>query len=351
MTFPVPSPALRVQPGPAPVLLVAPHAVAPLEAAQPFVDADPALQAELAARIAEWHDEGSAEALAAASARIGATAARPSLPRGLIDLNRGWKGRAEAKETLFGKGALDAWAATHLRDGAREALEGWYRAAIAELAAASTDVAGFVEVHSYGDLGSTYDKMAGGRPVRRSEAAVVNAVPWASAYPLGLARLLPGDLRGTPWGLERRLGDALADRGLRVGPNPYPTQGPWAVSTRFLAARWFRWLGRNGVIPEATAARLSHLAWHDEQAAEVDAVAGGGAEPELLRGVGELAKLMGAWSHDGPALGDRFLAEDRSFTLVVELRVDRIERAADFGEAVGAALSDWLQTTGAGNRG
>jgi len=54
----------------------------------------------------------------------------------------------------------------------------------------------------YGDLGSTYDLQNGGRPLRRSEAAVVVSTPWASQQPVGLARLLPGDLRGTP-----KLGD------------------------------------------------------------------------------------------------------------------------------------------------
>ena len=38
----------------------------------------------------------------------------------------------------------------------------------------------------------------GGRPLRRSEAAVVLSTPWATQRPVGLARLLPGDLRGTP---------------------------------------------------------------------------------------------------------------------------------------------------------
>lgn len=50
----------------------------------------------------------------------------------------------------------------------------------------------------YGDLGSTYDRLRGGRPLRRSEAAVVLSTPWATQLPVGLARLLPGDLRGTP---------------------------------------------------------------------------------------------------------------------------------------------------------
>jgi hypothetical protein len=343
MTFPSPSPALQTFVGRGPVFFVAPHATAALENAVPFVDADPVVQAELAARVAEWHDEGSGEAMEAAAARLGAPGRRPVLPRGIMDLNRGWKGRVEAKETLFGKGALDAWAATHLREGARDALEGWYRAALTELQDASRGAEGFVEVHSYGDLGSTYDKQAGGRPVRRPEAAIITAMPWASAYPVGLARLLPGDLRGTPWALEREVTESLARSGFRVGPSPYPNQGPWALSTRFVAARWFRWLAREGAIPAATAEHLCALAWTDEQDPAMEAVATGEApERDGLLGVRELARAMGAWSHDAGRLGDRFRATDGSFSLVVELRVDRVADAPAFGEAVAEGIASFL---------
>ena len=57
---------------------------------------------------------------------------------------------------------------------------------------------GSMNLPGYGDLGSTYDLQNGGRPLRRSEAAVVVSTPWATQQPVGLARLLPGDLRGTP---------------------------------------------------------------------------------------------------------------------------------------------------------
>jgi hypothetical protein len=100
------------------------------------------------------------------------------------------------------------------------------------------------------------------------------------------------------------------------------------------------------VIPIATALRLAHHAWHDEQAAEVDAVAtGGAAETSGLVGVAELAKRMGAWSHDAGDLGRRFLAEDGAFTLVVELRVDRAAEAESFGRAVGAGLAAYLRAS------
>jgi hypothetical protein len=343
VSYPVPAPALIARPGMAPVLLVAPHATAPLAAAIPFVDADPAVQAELAARVAEWHDEGSGEAMDAAAARLGAPGLRPILPRGLMDLNRGWKGRVEAKETLFGKGALDAWAGAHLREGARPALEGWYRQALAEIRAAAQPTRGLVEVHSFGDLGSTYDKQAGGRPVRRPEASVVTATPWASAYPVGLARLLPGDLRGTPWALERAVTDSLAAAGFRAGPSPYPTQGPWALSMRFLAARWFAWLGRTGRLPADTVATLTSLAWTDDQDPHMEAVATGEvAETDALRGVRDLTRAMGAWSHEAGRLGDAFLAEDGGFTVVVELRNDRVGDAETFGVAVADGIAAFL---------
>ena len=57
----------------------------------------------------EWHDVGSGEAFEAACRQLGAPGFRPRLPRGLVDLNRGWKGRAkDEKETLFSKGAISA---------------------------------------------------------------------------------------------------------------------------------------------------------------------------------------------------------------------------------------------------
>ena len=344
MPFLIPTPPLLTVPGGGPILLVAPHATAALAQAVPFVDADAAIQAELAERVADWHDAGSGEAMEAAAKHLGAPGLAPILPRGLMDLNRGWKGRVEAKETLFGKGALDAWAGAHLQEGARDALESWYRAALGQIRAAAEAVDGFVEVHSFGDLGSTYDMQAGGRPVRRPEAALITATPWASAYPVGLARLLPGDLRGTPWALEKAVTDALLRRGFRAGPGPYPTQGPWALSPRFLAARWFGWLVRRGLLPAQTAQTLVNLAWTDEQDPRLEAVATGQAEePEDLRGVRDLAQAMGAWSHDAGRLGDQFLSEDKAYTLVVELRNDRVADAEAFGLAVAEGLQSYLR--------
>ena len=50
--------------------------------------------------VKEWHDEGSGEAFEVACAKLSAQGFRPILPRGLMDLNRGWKGREEAAESL-----------------------------------------------------------------------------------------------------------------------------------------------------------------------------------------------------------------------------------------------------------
>lgn len=323
-------------PGRPDLLFVAPHAPAPLEAAFPFVADSPEVKAELAERVADWHDLGTEVALEAAVARSGCAGVRPTLPRAVMDLNRGWRGRAEEKETLFGKGAVDAWVTANLREGGLAQLESWYRDAQAGIRAAAREARGLVEIHSYGDLGSTYDRLAGGRPQLRSEAAIVHGAPWATAFPVGLARLIPANLRGTSWPLESRVGTALAEQGIRLGPSPYPALLPWNVSARFLAERWFAWLGRTGALPADTAARLADLAWLDEQAPAVDAAATG-ASPEAWPGVAELAAQIGAWSHDGARLADRFAEEDGSFALGIELRIDLRDRAAAFGEAIASA--------------
>ena len=67
----------------------------------------------------------------------------------------------------------------------------------------------------------------------------------------------------------------LEEKGFRLGPSPYPIQGPWAISTRFLAARWFQWLAQKGHLPAETSEHLSMLAWVNEQDAEAEAVATG----------------------------------------------------------------------------
>ncbi|CAE8709720.1 unnamed protein product, partial [Polarella glacialis] len=328
------------------VLLVAPHAPAELSAAAAFVDDTDAVQAALAEHVENWHDLGSGVALQAAAALLRAPALWPILPRGLMDLNRGWQGRAEEQESLFGKGALDEWVASHLKEGAGPVLQDWYRASLAQIrtAAGEAGVRGFVEIHSYGDLGSTYDRRCGGRPVRRAEAAIVCATPWATAYPVGLARLLPGDLRGTPWSLQQQLGEALGRHGFELGPSPYPAQGPWCLSARFLAARWFEWLGRQGQLPAETAAHLAELAWTDEHDAAMEAAATGRA-PELppLLGVRSLASSMAEWSHEAGRLGDAFVRGSSCFTLVVEMRNDREAESGLFGQAVAEGLRKFLE--------
>jgi hypothetical protein len=324
-------------PGRPELLFVAPHAPAPLEAALPFVVES--AHAELAERVADWHDLGSDVALEAATARSGCAGGRPTLPRAVMDLNRGWRGRTEERETLFGKGALDAWVTANLREGALAQLEAWYRQAQAQIREGAQKARGLVELHSYGDLGSTYDRLAGGRPVRRAEAAAVHGAPWVTAFPVGLARLIPANLTGTPWALEARVGAALADHHIRLGQSPYPALLPWTVSARFLAERWFRWLGRTSRLPLAVAEQLGEIVWLDEQHAGVEAAATGEAPPGEWPGVADLARLIGAWTHEGSQLADQFLAEDGSFTLGMELRIDLRDRAASFGEAIAEAVA------------
>jgi amidase len=61
-----------------------------------------------------------------------------------------------------------------------------------------------------------------------------------------------------------------------------------------------------------------------------------------FRGVGALARRIGAWTHDGARLGDRFLADDGAFTLVVELRIDLVDRSEAFGAAVARGVQAYL---------
>ncbi|MBI5609831.1 MAG: hypothetical protein HY902_13245 [Deltaproteobacteria bacterium] len=327
----------------APVLLVAPHATAPLGPATGFVQADSEVQTQFAAHVAEWHDAGSAEVLEACGVALGATTARAGLPRGLLDLNRGWRGRVEEQETLFGKGAVDGWVGERLRPGALGELEGMYRRAMAQLRQAARGTRGIVDLHSYGELGSTYDQRNGGRPVRRAAVAIVDSVPWRTARPVGLARLIPGDLRGLPWPLHRLLGEELATAGLALGPHPYPSQAPWTLSGRYLAERWFQWLAATGRLPDATAERLGELAWSDEQHADLDAAAGGAAVQDL-EGVAELAKITQAWDAQASQLAEQFLAETGAFATTVELRLDLVGQAEAVGAAVARAVAQHLAT-------
>jgi hypothetical protein len=320
------------------VVFVAPHAETGLGDAARHLLPDPEVQAALADRVALWHDGGTLEALEAAVTATGAPGLRPNLPRGLLDLNRGWRGRVEAQETLFGKGALDQWVRARLAPGGEAALEAWYRQAMSEMHAATRGARGFVELHSYGDLGSTYDQQAGGRPVRRSESSCIHGAPWNTAFPVGVARLIPASLRGTPWTREAAIGRALVPVGLTLGPGPYPSLIPWSVTSRFLASRWFGWLGQAGVLPIATTEVLEHLAWTDEQSEAVDRAVATGEEPDSLRGVAALAAMLTRWTHEGADLADRFQAETGVFTVGIELRIDRVDRAEAWGAAVAQAV-------------
>ena len=144
--------------------------------------------------------------------------------------------------------------------------------------------------------------------------------------------------------LERALDQCLEKNGFKLGPSPYPTQGPWALSTRFLASRWFLWLGEKHHLPKEAAEHLASLAWQDEHDPEMEAVATGKVEANSgkLLGVRELAVMMSEWSHRPGDLGDTFGRETRYFTLVVEMRCDRTDDAESFGQAVAKAVSAHL---------
>jgi len=67
--------------------------------------------------------------------------------------------------------------------------------------------------------------------------------------------------------------------------------------------------------------------------------------PPELEGVRELSLEMGEWSHRAGNLGEEFMEEDGCFTLIAEMRNDRVSDAAAFGLAVAEALSAYRQTT------
>lgn len=346
-TAPIPleAPALvRVEPADArpDVVLVCPHPAAPVDPIRAFYACDPDTQREVEARVLDWTDAGALEATTACAEALPALALRPALSRAAVDLNRSWDASVDpaAAETLLGKPALDAWSRDHLAAGAADALRIWHRRALAELraAAAAPGVRALVEIHSYGALGSTYDRLAGGRPVRRPPSAIVRGGPWKTAYPSGLSRLLPACLDGTPWHVEAALAPELAAAGFPPGPDPYPaalkgSPPPWSVSSRFLAERWFRWLGRAGLLSGGAAERLADLAWEGEHADPIVAL-----DEADRPAAADLAALLAAWTPEGSALADRFHAEDGSFTAIVEMRDDLVPRAPDLGRAVATGL-------------
>jgi len=323
---------LLVHPGTGPVVFVAPHAAASVASVRHLFR--PEEHVELDARVADWIDEGSLEALDAAHAVSGGPAARPSLPRAIFDLNRG-EVRPGVKETLFDKGAVDDWTTARLTPDAAEALRAIHRAQIATLRELCDGRTALVELHSYGELGSTYDQLNGGRPVRRAAACIVESMPWTTATPLGLARLVPGDLIGCPWPIRRRIGDALADQGIELGPSPYPRQGPWTLSARFLASRWFDFIAARGLLPDATAAWLKDRVWGvDAMNPRIDAAAAGQPDPELP-GLDTFSRHIGAWSREPSELSAEFLRETGTLAFGVELRLDLAPRADLVGMAVG----------------
>ena len=93
--------------------------------------------------------------------------------------------------------------------------------------------------------------------------------------------------------LERLVDLELEKQGFKLGPSPYPIQGPWALGIRYLAARWFQWLAEKGHLPMETAEHLAMLAWVNEQGCR-----------GRSRGNGQGARAWQAVWHQGPCSQD-----------------------------------------------
>lgn len=314
------------------VFLITPHAGGDFARGRSFYQ--DGLDAELADRFEDWHEGGAAGVAVALSDVLGRPTTQVGLPRDVVDLNRPLLSEPPAVETLFGKSAIDGWTRARLRPGAEAELRAYYAASMAEIRAASRSARLFVEVHEYGEKGSTYDQQgAERRPFRRPACALIPGTPWSTSdlsSLRGIERLLPANLAGLPWPLELAVGARLRPPFI-PGTSPYPTRTPWALSSRFLAAGFFAWAGQAGVIPVAAAAALADRAWGDPfDGAPVD-------------GTEELAARVAEWKGDGGAgLVDRFNVEARLATMVIEIRNDLRADAAALGRQVGEGIAGWI---------
>ncbi len=320
--------------------LVTPHAGAAPDSGFRFYS--PEFHAELPARFDDWYERG-AEIAAGACARVlGVEVFAAELPRDVLDLGRPYLERPPEVETLFGKSAVDKWSRSRLVDGGAAELRARYYARLAALREASRDSTVMVEVHEYGKKGSSYDQASSSRrPTRRPECAIIPGSPWNTSdlsQLLGLERLLPGSLSGSRAALDLAVLDAVYPAFV-PGPSPYPSRSPWAVSSRFVASRFFRWAGEKGLLPLDTASRLEDAAWGDPlNPAWLD-----------LPGASEFAARVNDWAGDeGNDWADDFAREGGAASLVVELRLDQRERAAGFGECLAVGLRAYLAGRGAG---
>lgn len=314
------------------VFLITPHAGGDFARGRTYYQ--DGLDTELADRFEDWHEGGAAAVAVAMSEVLGVPSVQVGLPRDVVDLNRPLLVEPPAVETLFGKSAIDAWTRGRLRPGAEAELRAYYAASMAEIRAASASARVFVEIHEYGEKGSTYDQQgAERRPFRRPPCALIPGTPWSTSdlsSLRGIERLLPANLAGLPWPLELAVGNALRPPFI-PGTSPYPTRTPWALSSRFLAAGFFAWAGRAGVLPAAAAAALADRAWGDPLVGPA------------IEGTEALAARVAEWKGDGGAgLVDRFNEEAGVATMVIEIRNDLRADAAALGRQVGEGIAGWL---------
>lgn len=320
--------------------LVTPHAGAAPDSGYRFYG--PEFHGELPDRFDDWYERG-AEIAAAACARIlGVEVLAAELPRDVLDLGRPFLERPPEVETLFGKSAVDKWSRSRLVDGGAAELRGRYYARLAAIREASRDSMAMVEVHEYGKKGSSYDQASSSRrPTRRPECAIIPGSPWNTSdlsQLHGLERLLPGSLSGNRADLDLAVLDAVHPAFV-PGPSPYPSRSPWAVSSRFVAGRFFRWAGEQRLLPAETASRLEDAAWGDPlNPAWLD-----------LPGASEFAARVNDWSADeGNDWADAFARAGSTAAIVVELRLDQRERAGGFGECLAVGLRAYLARRAAG---
>lgn len=315
--------------------LVTPHAGARRDAAAQYYR--PEAHAALPARYDDWYEAGAELAAAACARHLGIDVFQADLPRDVLDLGRPLLTEPPAVETLFGKSAVDQWTRARLVPGAETDLSRHYYQRLAELRAWSRGHRLLVEVHEYGKRGSSYDQVSRDRrPTRRPECAIIPGSPWASSdlsVLAGLERLCPASLSGGRPALELAVLNALVPA-FSPGSSPYPQRSPWAVSSRFLASRFFEWTAGAGLLPERTADALAAAAWEDP------------LHPALLElpGVAEFGRRVNDWDADeGNDWAEAFARDTGVATLVVELRLDQRDRADGFGQCLAVGLHHYLQ--------